>query len=131
MGFLTWDAAARIKHERSLLRTNEARQRDGQTEAGMKPEAGEVGAISSFGTGNAKVSDKRQAKATSDSRSLYGCNNRLARSEQSNPILVEIAGFGVALSARGGGICAAREICPPSHRRPCYWGAIVATMPRR
>src|SRR6516165_10549890 len=75
VGFLAGHTAAGIEHQRGFGLANHSRQRDSKAEAGVKAQSCEIGAEARLRTGHAEVSHHRKAQATTDSCSMYRCDN--------------------------------------------------------
>ena len=88
IGFIARHAAAGIEHQRRLGRADHRRQSDGQPEAGMKAEPGEIGAEARLRAGDAEIRHHGKAKPAADRRAMHGGDDRLLGAEQ--PVALDI-----------------------------------------
>ena len=104
-GLLALHAAARVEQVERLLLPDEGGECDGEAEAVMEAEAGEVGGETGLGGGHAEVGGEGESETPADRGALHGRHDRGLRLEQAHRLLVEMpaaraAGWGLG----GGGI---------------------------
>ena len=83
-------AATGVEEVEGGLLSDQARERDGEAEAGMEPELGEVRREPRFGGGDPEVRGEGEAQPAADGRALDGGDDRQRLLEQPDGHVVEV-----------------------------------------
>src|SRR5687768_12933218 len=90
MRLLALDAAAGIEHQRGLRAADQLGQRDGEAEARMEAEDGEVRAEARFGAGDAEIGYQREPEPAADGRAVDCADDRFFRAKEAHRLDVQV-----------------------------------------